>query len=221
MGKGLVGGGDAKNSSPVGAFRSRTENETGKLALELAEEHELVFANTYYDVGHTFFGCTGSSMIDFLLWPATLMEHVSWVKAWMRSSLRLRAIPNILDHAIVAARLAIPPPTNPLPTAMRYDYDALGLGVAVGFRREAFLKDLEQELQEVSGALGVLEKDGEPTRHTALLVGVFRQVSLRHYSVAATKPPEAEGLGDEKWKLIKERAALRQLMPTRGEMADP
>ena len=101
---------DIQAVGPHGAAR---QNENGKEVQVFLEEAELCALNTYYATGHTFFGCNGSSLIDYIFMPKSGMGLVDWVTIWRKSSKKLQAIPAIKDHLIVAAKLDIVPPTNP------------------------------------------------------------------------------------------------------------
>ncbi|CAK0846868.1 unnamed protein product [Prorocentrum cordatum] len=196
------------NSDVVGAFGAEPESVCGSAVHEWLSTVGLIAINTQYDCGHTFEGTNGTSQIDYVCIPAAAAPLVSWTKAWRRSAQAGGSMPAVLDHIPIVLKMKMAPPIVLTPLRVRWGRAKLSQAALTGEGREAFLDELQYELQSHRASFEVLESREVTTGHASLLMSMIRTTALKHFSQAPASNELVDRMTNEKWRMLKARRTL-------------
>ena len=148
----------------IGGHNPARENYQGYALRHFPERRFLALSNTFFWNTPTFYGVTGNTRIDYILCPRAFLPHVTSRKVWRKAGETLQIIQTNQrrDHRPVVLTIRTRLAYEGAPCAQRHlwDQDKIFAAATQGINRNAFINDMESELQRrISDNTSLLDVD--------------------------------------------------------------
>ena len=177
-------------STAVGSFFPEPQNFNGGLFLSILEKHFLVAANTFFEVGPTFYGPPPrrhATRVDYICVPASCLQTVARCHVQYKAADRLQIICDSARRDHVPLQMEITLRLEYVGSAQKveqqWDQETLTRDALSGRRRHILLNAVETKLAEKFGEVGAAQVDS-PDRLWKHFATAIRE------AVSETYPPQ-------------------------------
>lgn len=192
----------------VGPIRPDSDGPVAERFARMMEDQHLVAYNTFHDCGHTFFGSSSSSLIDFIAGPRGWLPRVQHMRAQHRRSRLLQLIPSpgARDHIALSLEVDVRLTFGQSVRPRRWDHERIWRCLRDGKGRAAFVGDPESRASTVDW-VSLVTASPLPDACWDALSSILLEVGAAHF----------EGRGGEEERLSQMRQERRRLHGARRE----